>query len=62
MAKLDTFTVTWHDKGNCDIATVELQARSVHEALVLSYYGLSKKEFAEVQEETVSITARKNVA
>lgn len=52
------FFVIWHDKGNCDIASVEVEARSVHEAIVLSYHGLNQKQFAEVQEEAVGITAQ----
>lgn len=59
MANLDSYTVIWHDKGNCDIASVEVAARSVHEAIVLSYNGLNQKQFDEVQEEAVGITAGK---
>ena len=58
MSKLSKYFVIWHDKGNCDIASVEIEARSVHEALVLSYHGLNQKQFAEVQKETVGITAQ----
>lgn len=57
MAKISRFIVIWHDKGNCDIASAEVEARSVHEAIVLSYHGLNQKQFAEVQEEAVGITA-----
>ena len=53
------YIVSWQDAGNCDIASVNIQARSVHEAIVLSYNALNAKQFAEVQQDAVGIFAIK---
>lgn len=53
---LKMYQVTWLDGGNCEIATVRLEAASIPGAFAPAYHGLSQELFGEVQNEAVKVT------
>ena len=58
MPEMKKFMVTWYDKGNCDIASVNLEACTIPGAFAPAYNGLSRKQFAAVQAEAVSVEVK----
>lgn len=58
MPKLKMFSVVWIDPGNCEIAEVKIAACSVQGAFAPAYHGLSRKQFAAVQKEAVSVVVK----
>lgn len=58
MPVMKKFAVTWWDVGNCEIATVKLEACTLPGAFAPAYNGLTRKQFAAVQKEAVSVDVR----
>ena len=58
MTKLKKFSVVWIDRGNCEIAEVEIEAYTLAGALVPAPDMLTKKQFAAVQKEAVSVVVK----
>lgn len=58
MHKMKLFSVVWIDKGNCEIAEVQIEACTIPSAFAPAYNGLSRKQFAAVQKEAVSVVVK----
>lgn len=56
--EMKTFIVTWIDAGNCEIAEVKIVACTHRGAFAPAYNGLTRKQFAAVQKEAVSVVIK----
>ncbi|MBO6275875.1 MAG: hypothetical protein J6N20_00270 [Pseudomonas sp.] len=58
MPKMKKYSVVWFDNGNCEIAVVKIEACTIQGAFAPAYNGLSRKQFAAVQIEAVSVEVK----